>query len=156
MTKLLNSGAVALIISAITMVGALQAAAEPAISNCGGPARVDAIVEPWSDATRTFANGKIRIIALDTAEPACCSFHLAIIAPDPENELGLRQCVALNDGSEWTGFQFVDVQGTVSSYDPGLGLLLSVPVERYIDGTRSSKLIVDVRINQATGAITIE
>ena len=156
MTKLLNSGAAALIISAITMVGALQAAAEPAISNCGGPARVDAIVEPWSDATRTFANGKIRIIALDTAEPACCSFHLAIIAPDPENELGLRQCVALNDGSEWTGFQFVDVQGTVSSYDPGLGLLLSVPVERYIDGTRSSKLIVDVRINQATGAITIE
>ena len=156
MTKLLNSGAAALIISAITMVGALQAAAEPAISNCGGPARVDAIVEPWSDATRTFANGKIRIIALDTAEPACCSFHLAIIAPDPENELGLRQCVALNDGSEWTGFQFVDVKGTQSSYDPGRGLLLSVPVERYIDGTRSSKFVVDVRINQATGAITIE
>ena len=156
MTKLLNSGLMALWASAITVAGVVQAAAEPAISDCGGPARVDAIVEPWSEATRTFANGKIRIIALDTAEPACCSFHLAIIAPDPENELGLRQCVALNDGSEWTGFQFVDVKGTKSSYDPGRGLLLSVPVERYIDGTRSSKFVVDVRINQATGAITIE
>ncbi len=132
------------------------ALAEPTISQCGGQARVDAIVEPWSQATRTFANGKIRIIALDTAEPACCSFHLAIIAPNPEDELGLRQCVTLNDGAEWTGFQSVSVSNTQSSYDPGRGLLLSVPVERYIDGIRSTKLIVDVRINQATGAITIE
>ena len=156
MTNLLNGGLVALTTWVMTMAGMLHAAAEPAISNCGGPARVDAIVEPWSKATRTFANGRIRIIALDTAEPACCSFHLAIIAPDPENELDLRQCVALNDGSEWTGFQYVDVQGIESSYDPGRGLLLSVPVERYIDGTRSSKFFVDVRINQATGAITVE
>ena len=156
MANLLNRSFLALVSSMTTTVWTFHAAAEPAISDCGGPARVDAIVEPWNEATRTFANGKIRIIALDTAEPACCSFHLAIIAPDPENELGLRQCVALNDGSEWTGFQYVDVQGTESSYDPSRGLLLSVPVERYIDGTRSTKLVVDVRINQATGAITIE
>ncbi|NKB53806.1 MAG: hypothetical protein GKR97_16585 [Rhizobiaceae bacterium] len=70
--------------------------------------------------------------------------------------MGLRQCVTLNDGAEWTGFQSVSVSNTQSSYDPGRGLLLSVPVERYIDGIRSTKLIVDVRINQATGAITIE
>ena len=51
---------------------------------------------------------------------------------------------------------FANVAGTHSSYDPGKGLLLSVPVERYIDGIRSTKLIVDIRINQATGSVTIE
>ena len=146
---------------AVAMAGASlgsisKAYADPAIFDCGGPARVDAISEPWSQSTRTFANGKIRIIALDTAEPACCSFHLAILAPNPDDELGLRQCAVLNDGAEWTGFQSVDVSGTQSSYHPGRGLLLSVPVERYIDGVRSTRLVVDIRINQATGAITLE
>jgi hypothetical protein len=156
MRNLLETCLLAASATALACANAISAFAEPAISDCAGPARVDAIVEPWSEATRTFANGKIRIIALDTAEPACCSFHMAIIAPNPQDEMGLRQCVVLNDGAEWSGFQFVDVQGTQSSYDAGRGLLLSVPVERYIDGQRSTKLTVDVRINQATGAITIE
>ncbi len=152
MIKLLGKTVLLAALANVTSV----AFAEPTISQCGGSTRVDAIVEPWSQATRTFANGKIRIIALDTAEPACCSFHLAIIAPNPGDEMGLRQCVTLNDGGEWTGFQAVSVKNTRSSYDAGRGLLLSVPVERYIDGIRSTKLTVDVRINQATGAITIE
>jgi len=156
MRKLLEQSVLAFTTAAIATAATFAAWAEPGISECGGPARVDAIIEPWSEATRTFASGKIRIIALDTAEPACCSFHLAIIAPNPQDEMGLRQCVTLNDGGEWTGFQFVDVKATRSSYDPGRGLLLSIPVERYIDGIRSTKLTVDVRINQATGDITIE
>ena len=132
------------------------ALAEPTLSACEGPTRIDAIIEPWDQHTRTFANGAIRIIGLDTGEPACCSYHLAIIAPDPQEENWPRQCLALNDGGEWTGFQSVDVGGTQSSYDPGRGLLLSVPVERYIDGIRSTKMVVDIRINQATGEVTIE
>ena len=74
------------------------------------PVRVDTVIEPWSDATRTFANGKIRIVLLDTAEPACCSYHLAIMAPDPQNELGLRQCKTLSDGGDFTGFQSIDLK----------------------------------------------
>ena len=130
--------------------------AEPAISPCGGVTRLDTLVEPWSESTRTFANGNIRIAHVDTGEPACCSYHLVILAPNPEDELGYRQCVALNDGGEWTGFQSIDFAGIESSYEPGLGLLLSVPAERYIDGHQSTPLLIGVRINQATGAITIE
>ncbi|MEP1206795.1 MAG: hypothetical protein ABJM29_07190 [Rhizobiaceae bacterium] len=152
----MRNAILASLFAGVTGLPVSTALAEPMISECGGPARVDAIVEPWNEATRTFASGRIRIVALDTAEPACCSFHLAIIAPDPNNELGLRQCVSLNDGGEWTGFQFVDVAGTQSSYDPGKGLLLSVPVERYIDGVRSMKMVVNIRINQATGSVVIE
>ena len=126
------------------------------LEQCGGQSRVDTVIEPWSKATRTFANGKIRIVLLDTAEPACCSYHLAIMAPDPQNELGLRQCLTLSDGGEFTGFQNVDLDGIKSSYNASKGLLLSVPVKRYIDGTKFKKATIGVRINQATGAITIE
>ena len=135
-----------------------SALAAPTLTLCAdsGPARVDSIIEPWSESTRTFANGAIRITGLDTGEPACCSYHLAIMAPDPREENWPRQCLVLNDGGEWTGFQFVDVGRTQSSYDPSKGLLLSVPVERYIDGLQSTKLVVDIRINQATGEVTIE
>jgi hypothetical protein len=138
------------------VVFATTAHAEPTLSACEGQARVDSIIEPWSENTRTFANGAIRIVGLDTAEPACCSFQMAIIAPDPNDEMGLSQCLTLNDGGEWTGFQFVDIAGTESSYDPGKGLLLSVPVKRYVDGINSIQAVVDIRINQATGSVVIE
>ena len=151
MKQLTQAAAVILGFSATT-----NALAEPTLSACEGPARVDAIIEPWEEHTRTFANGAIRIIGLDTAEPACCSYHMAIIAPAPQEENWPRQCLVLNDGGEWTGFQYLDVATVESSYDPGKGLLLSVPVERYIDGVQSTKLTVGIRINQATGDVTIE
>lgn len=130
--------------------------AEAELRRCGGPAQVGAIVEPWSKGTRTFAQGAIRLVLLDTAEPACCAVHLAILAPDPQDEMGLRQCLTLSDGGEWTGFQSIDLQGVQSSYDAGRGLLLRIPVERYVDGLRSNHDAVAIRINQATGAVTFE
>ncbi len=133
------------------------AMAEASLMECDGPAGVADVVEPWEQSTRTFANGLIRIVHVDTGgEPACCSSHMVILAPDPNDELGLRGCRILSDGQKFTGFQSVDVPGVASSYDAALGLRLSVPVERYIDGIQSSKATVHVRINQATGVISLE
>ena len=153
----MKSTSVVLSTAMAATLGVSSAWAEPGFSQCsGGVARIDAIVEPWSDNTRTFANGKIRIVHLDTAEPACCSFHLGILAPNPADEPYPFQCVTLNDGAEWTGFQAIHFADIEASYDPGLGLLLSVPAERYIDGLKSTPLTLRVRINQATGSITLE
>ncbi len=153
MRHILTVAFIAISISAVHADGPL---ADASVEQCGGQARVDTVVEPWSDATRTFANGKIRIALLDTAEPACCSAHLAILAPDPNDELGLRQCKTLSDGGEFMGFQAIDIARIKSSYNAAKDLLLSVPVERYIDGIQSNKAVIGVRINQATGAVTIE
>ena len=134
-----------------------QAFADASIETCEGPSSVANVTYPWNEATRTFANEKIRIVTVDTGgEPVCCSAHLVILAPDPNNELGDWQCKILSDGGQWTGFQFVDIKGVKSSYNASKGLLLRVPVERYIDGIKSNKAIIDVRINQATGSIVIE
>lgn len=157
-TSVVISAALAAALAALSALAAASALAEPGFSQCGGGgvARIDAIVEPWRDNTRTFANGKIRIVHLDTAEPACCSFHLGIMAPNPADEPYPFQCVTLNDGDAWTGFQAIHFADIEASYDPGLGLLLSVPAERYIDGLKSTPLTLQVRINQATGSITLE
>lgn len=134
-----------------------HAFAAETLMECKGPAHIQNIIEPWQDATRTYANGKIRVIWLDTGgEPVCCSSHLAILAPNPKDEQGYRQCRVLNDGQEYMGFQFIDLKGITSSYDASKGLLLSIPVERYIDGIKSKKAVIGVRINQATGDIAIE
>ncbi len=133
------------------------ASADASIEACNGPSSVANVTYPWNEATRTFANDKIRIVTVDTGgEPACCSAHLVILAPDPDNELGDWQCRILSDGRLWMGFQHVDLKGVESSYNASKGLLLSIPVERYIDGIKSKKAVIDVRINQATGTIVIE
>ena len=145
------------VLALVTSFLVAPAFAAPVLLDCSGPGGIDSVMEPWQDSTRTFANGAIRIVWLDTGgEPACCSSHMGILAPDPNDELGFRQCKILSDGAKWTGFQFVNIKGVTSSYDASKGLLLSVPVERYIDGIKSKKAVIDVRINQATGSITLE
>ena len=134
--------------------------AQEAISDCDWPASLRNIVEPWESHTRTFANGKIRIAHVDTGgEPVCCSSYLAILAPTgSEVELESRQCKLLTDGVEMSGFNWIAFDSITASYDPGLGLLLSVPVERFDfagDGT-TIPATVGIRINQATGEIYTE
>jgi len=116
------------------------------------------IVEPLSESSRTYGNGRIRILHLDTGgEPACCSSYLAILAPDPTNELGNRQCKLLTADSVGAGFMDLSVDEVKSSYDKSSGLLLKIPVERYesADGSGRESL-VSIRINQSTGKIEIE
>ncbi len=134
-----------------------SAQCEPRLNDCDWPANARNVVEPWNKHSRTFANGKIRIAHVDTGgEPVCCSSHLLILAPDPDDELANRSCHLLSDGETGTGFQTLSVPDVSATYDPAKGLLISVPVERYIDGLKSNKAKISVRINQATGGVTVE
>ena len=132
-------------------------AAPQAIQNCDYVGSTADRLALWSQASRTFANGAIRVAALDTGgEPVCCSNHLMILAPDPN--IG-EACYVLSDRSG-EGFRQVFVSEIESSYDPGEGLLLQVPVGRYDPDTGgvdpNGLMRVPVRINQATGVVNIE
>lgn len=136
---------------------ATAATAEPRLNDCDWPASVRNVVEPWEGATRTFANGKIRIVHVDTGgEPVCCSSHLVILTPSPPDEPAFGQCFTLSDGGTGLGFQWLDMKAVSAAYDPARGLLIRVPVERYVDGLKSAKDVIAVRINQATGTVTLE
>jgi hypothetical protein len=141
------------------LVSLAAPAGAQAILECGWVGNPAYIVEPWEANTRTFANGAIRLALIDTdGEPVCCPIHLLILAPVGEVEgPAWRACHLLSDSAPGIGFNEIDLQGVAASYDPALGLRLDVPVWRYTDGLdRGRPGRVAVRINQATGSVTLE
>lgn len=134
----------------------LTLAAMPAkavtVAACDGLASVQAIAEPWEVNTRTFANGEIRVVVLDTIEPAAAAFHLAILHP-PRDELGSPMCSQLSS-SEGKGFGGLDLGPANGGYDPAQGLTVSLPVSLYDPETANFvQGILSVTINQSTGQV---
>ena len=126
-------------------------AAQEAVE-CDWPARADAIVEPWEENTRTFANGNVRLALLDTIEPAAAAFHILILSP-PYDELGSRQCRTLGI-SPGMGFSGVDFSALTAGYDPAVGLVFDVPAGEYDPDTGGSRMFgLRFTLNQATGEI---
>ena len=70
-----------------------------------------------------------------------------------------RQCRVVS-AQPGTGFFAMDIPGTTASYDPARGLLVSVPVAHWHQGMETGAAPIwermDIRINQATGAVTYE
>jgi hypothetical protein len=132
------------------------------VTDCDWIANPANILEPWDQNSRTYANGNIRIAALDTGgEPVCCAAHLLVLSPSGSgvHEPVFRQCrvVSARPGE---GFFAMDIPGTIASYDPARGLLVSVPVAHYHHGIGSGQPAIwermEIRINQATGDVTAE
>lgn len=123
------------------------------VQPCTELASVRSIAEPWEANTRTFANGEIRLVVLDTIEPAAAAFHLVILHP-PRDILGGQMCtqVSADDG---IGFGGMDIGPAAASYDPGRGLTVALPVSTYdpeaADFYRDS--LLSVTINQANGQV---
>lgn len=123
------------------------------ISACERFSDVGSIAEPWEANTRTFANGDIRLVVMDTIEPAATAFHLVILHP-PRDELGSPMCsmVSADDG---LGFGGMDIRPATASYDPTSGLTVSLPISVYDPEAASfySEQWLTVTINQSTGAL---
>ncbi|SFK95226.1 hypothetical protein [Shimia haliotis] len=119
---------------------------------CDWPARADAIVEPWEENSRSFANGDVRLAVLDTIEPAAAAFHLLVLSP-PYDEVGGRQCriLSLDEG---LGFAGLDFSSLNASYDPSAGLVFDINASLYdVDtGTSETHRLV-FTLSQATGDI---
>lgn len=144
------------------LVLAVPASAQ-VVRECGRIGTAANVLEPWESHSRTYANGAIRVAVADTGgEPACCSSHLMVLSPngDGSQEPLFRQCRIVSASEGGIGFYSVDVQGIVASYDPSLGLLLSVPVGHWHEGMNEgappSPERVEVRVHQTTGAVELE
>ena len=133
-------------------------AAAQSINPCDWVASPANLAEPWETNIRSFANGAIRIALLDTEEPACCSSHLLLLAPSGQVEgPGYRACHVISAGPPGTGFTQLDFAGITASYDPVRGLRLEISVGYFTDGVDPARPgRVAVRVNQATGAVTLE
>ena len=137
--------------AAATLALLTSSAAAQQVRDCDWVAHASNLVEPWEQNTATFANGAVRVAALDTVEPALGWAYLMILSP-PYDELGIRQCrlVAWNNTM---GFSGLDFPTLAADYDPGSGLRLTVEVQWSPDGIEMRTEILSMIVNQATGEI---
>lgn len=140
-----------LTLSAVSSALMALPAAAVTVSGCDRFDTVQAIAEPWEANTRTFADGDIRLAVLDTIEPAAGAFHLVILHP-PRDELGGRMC-SMVSADEGLGFGGMNLGPAQASYDPALGLTISLPVSVYDPDGFFSDQWLTVTINQSTGAV---
>lgn len=111
------------------------------------------IYGPYSETIREYANGAIRVIALDTAEPACCSFHVLVAHPAEDGPY--PTCTLISHDSQ-TGFGALFMDRIEASYDPATGLTVTLPTGRWDEaaGIMHEETLA-FTVNQAAGTVTL-
>lgn len=139
--------------AALMVAGGAQA---QSVNDCDWVSSARNLVMPWESNYRDFANGKIRVALLDTYEPACCSYHLLVISPHPEWGQACH-VISQDPGMGWVSLRYKDIQ---ASYDPALGLRVNIQVDHFDPNTGGADPArteyFGIRINQATGSVTLE
>jgi hypothetical protein len=108
----------------------------------------------WTDPTRTFSNEAIRLIKLDTEEPACCSVHLMVLHPAGDDPFLACTLVSRTADAGWLNLSLAE---TGSRYVPGEGLKLDVPTQSYpIEGNEIIHGSITLVINQQTGEVLLK
>ena len=102
----------------------------------------------WSDPTRTFANGDVRLVGLDTGAPEMGAFHILLTYPHPDGE-GM-DC-RLISADENTGYAMISLRRATARYDSLRGLTIGIP------GTdpEGDPVLIEVVLNRATGEVTL-
>ena len=136
---------------ALAPIGAMAAS----IGECGTyTSDIRSIVEPWQDFTRTFANGTVRVVLIDTAEPAAAAFHLVVLHP-PADEMDGWGCSVVSD-DDGRGFNGINFPALEAAEDPA-GVTLVMPAGSYSGETDTTRpLSLTVTVNLAAGTVTAE
>lgn len=108
---------------------------------------------PVEESVRSFAQGAITMIELDTfGEPACCSAYVMIVYPSPDDPF--PRCLLLTQGNQ-LGYLSTALNRARAAYDPARGLTVDLPVESYAE-TGPLPGTVRLTVNQADGTVTAE
>lgn len=106
-------------IRAALMLTFLAAAATAQVAGPCDPALTDAGNVDWSDPTRVFSNGQVRLVALQDGEE---SFHVMVLFPEAEP----RGCTVVS-AADGTGFAELSLRRTTARYASLGALELAVP-----------------------------
>jgi len=108
------------------------------------------VAEPWEANTRSFADGDIRIVVMDTYEPALGAYYLMVLFWGNED---FRECRLVSHAE--VGFVGMTLDGMTSAYDATRGLVLRVPTDFYnpAEGMKESGSL-EVVINRQTAEVS--
>ena len=106
------------------------------------------LVFPASQNVRTYANGDIKIMHLNTYfEPAGGASHLMVIYPRKNDFFPHSRIIST--------FSYIFLPQTKSTYDPATGLTLTIPVSIF-DGEDFVMRNLTLTINQESEEIVVE
>ena len=143
------------------MLGLVASAVAPATAQVtdaevlpceGWQASVGNLIEPLEATTRSFAEGRIRVLLLGHGEPACCGTWIAVLHPTPE---GFPSCaLILRPGRQ--GWADAGFDGE-STYDPATGLSVPITVRAYDpSGTSPEVGRLTLTVDQGRGRVTVD
>ncbi|MBT2131397.1 hypothetical protein [Aliiroseovarius lamellibrachiae] len=122
------------------------------VGECDWRSSAANLVEPWDEASKSFANGAVRLALLDLIEPAAAAYHLLLLSP-PYGVVGDRQCRRISLSPSF-GFMGVKLENITATYDPGKGLTLSLPAARYNpDSSEGDWSLLHITVNQSSGDV---
>lgn len=124
------------------------------LTDCDTPvASARFLVFPVAENTRTYGNGDVRFLHLDTfGEPAGGSSRIMILVRRRDTAGFHCSLATINES---VGFSDVDLANARSSYDAHTGLTVEVPVRAFDgDAFRDFTLVAVVRIG--AGEVTVE
>lgn len=107
----------------------------------------DVVIMPDGSGYRTFYNGLVLIMELDTIEPAARSAGLAVLVTFIEEGRGYTECYAIGPMTS------VDIDKAKSTYNPKDGLTLTIPNQTYGDYGAVPAKPIKLNINFATGTV---
>lgn len=141
-------------LTAVILTATIGYAQAQSIESCDWVSSAASLVEPWEQNTRTFANGNVRIAALDTIEPGAAAFHLLVLSP-PYDEVGSRHCKIVSMAAG-IGFSGLDFGSLDARYDPAIGLIFKINVQvPSSDASSFVNRIARFTLNQATGEMQV-
>jgi len=101
-------------------------------------------IAPGEDGSglRSFYNGQVTVIAVDTIEPAAAPSGIAIVMPgeEREDEPPSPACWA------FVGYDRIDLAAARAEYDPAEGLMLTLPTWRWDEQRQESEPSAPLRI----------
>ena len=119
---------------------------------CDGLIAITMITEPWEGASRTYANGAIRVFEAVTNPAGVAAAVIGVLHDVPGDPWPVRTCTAvLGPPGVDAFFAEAHVAAATARYDPSRGLTIRVPVS--FPDLRQPFEAVSITINQATGTV---
>lgn len=113
-----------------------------------------AIAEPWEANTRRFADGQVRLVVMDTYEPALGALYLMVLfGPMGEEGADFRTCMLVSNG--FLGFPNMTLEGLHAKEIEGMGMIFEVATTFYNPEEDEFEYdTLDVVVNRQTLTVT--
>lgn len=129
-------------------IGINHLANAQSVRDCSKSGQRTVMVEPYSENTKSYSNGKTNVTLVDTG--ADRAWLMLQVTSPPLQQSGAPTCQLISF-DDYIGFEKVLMVDLQALYDPAVGLMFDIPVITPEVSNKWTRLQFD--LNQATGKL---